>query len=48
MEQKIYDNALENYIDLIQKINKDQFSSKDSYEILAHVYENVALLFYDM
>ena len=48
MEQKNYDNALENYIDLIQKINKDQFSSNDSFEILTHVYENVALLYYEM
>ena len=48
MELKNYDEALENYLELLKKLNKNPFFLNDSSEILSHLYENLALLFYDM
>lgn len=48
MEAKNYSEALPAYLELVQKINKDQISSNESGEMLFHIYENIGLLHYQM
>ena len=48
MGLKNYDEALPIYLELVQKVNKNQIATNDSEEMLFHIYENIGLLHYQM